>query len=124
VTATLNREGAASDVAHGGLSESHRQLLEASGISADVSAARGYRTLTSRAELGRLGFGRSQQRTPALLIPIWNVNGEIGSYQIRPDEPRIRDGKPIKQQQTAPASVAAWITSARPARAPPGIRPR
>jgi len=30
----------------------------------------------------------TQARVPALLIPIWNVHGEIATYQTRADEPQ------------------------------------
>ncbi len=76
----------------------HSRLMEASAILATVAEARGYRSVHTKAELRRLGFGENQARVPALLIPIWNVRGEIVLYQIRPDEPRIIKGKPIKYE--------------------------
>ena len=85
------------------LSSHHRKmLLEESGIDERVIAARGYRTATTKAELERLGFGRSQCNVPALLLPICRPNGGIASYQLRPDEPRIgKDGKPVKYETPA-----------------------
>ncbi len=44
-------------------------------------------------------------RVPTLLIPLWNVHGEIGLYQSRPDEPRIRDGKAVKYETPAGSNV-------------------
>ncbi len=76
----------------------HQAMLNASAISPEVAAARGYRSVQTKAELGRLGFGNSQRLVPTLLIPIWNVNGEIGLLHHRPDEPRMRDGKPAKYE--------------------------
>jgi len=77
----------------------HQALLDASGISRDVAAARGYRSVTTGAELRGLGFKPSQLRVPALLIPQWGVDGRIVNYQIRPDEPRlVRRGRPIKYE--------------------------
>src|SRR5262245_38461247 len=70
----------------------HASLIEASGISPDVAAARGYRTVMKPSELRRLGFGENQARVPALLIPIYNVIGEVVLYQARPDDPRIKGG--------------------------------
>jgi Domain of unknown function (DUF3854) len=70
----------------------HAALLDASAIATEVAAARGYRSVTTRAELRRLGFSERQARVPALLLPVWNVRGEITSYQVRPDEPRV-DGR-------------------------------
>ena len=100
-----------------GLSESHLQLLRKSGIDEQIIAVRGYRTVKTKAELRRLGFKDSQCRTPALLIPIFNVFGEIATYQIRPDEPRIKNGKPIKYETPSksrmfidvPPAARQWI---------------
>lgn len=81
------------------LSKQHEaMLLEESGIDACLVVARGYRTVESKSELERLGFGRAQRNVPALLIPIYDANGEVVLYQSRPDEPRIKSGKPIKYE--------------------------
>ena len=70
-----------------------------SGIAADVIHDRGYRTVTVKAELGRLGFSNQQRRVPALLMPLHDVFGEVRSYIVRPDEPRIdRRGKTVKYE--------------------------
>jgi hypothetical protein len=104
------------------LAENHRTLIEASRIGADVAAARGYRTVYNRAELRRLGFGVAQQRTPALLIPIWDVHGQLASYQIRPDEPRIRDGKPVKYETATGTRLVVDVPpSCRPLLADPSM---
>ena len=77
----------------------HRASLEiGSGISSEVIAARGYRTETTKAELGRLGFANTQRRVPALLIPVWNISGQIATYQLRADLPRVVNGKAIKYE--------------------------
>ncbi len=77
----------------------HAELIAASAIAADVAEARGYRSVETKAELRRLGFVDSQCRVPALLIPIWDAWGEIATYQVRPDEPRIgKGGKPVKYE--------------------------
>jgi len=76
----------------------HRDLVRKSAITDEVARARGYRSVCVKAELERLGFGRSQRRTPALLIPIRSVHGEIVTYQLRPDKPRIKIGKAIKYE--------------------------
>jgi len=76
----------------------HEALIRGSGISPEVATARGYRSVTSRAELRRLGFGASQCLVPALLVPVWNVMGSVVLYQIRPDQPRVRHGKPLKYE--------------------------
>jgi hypothetical protein len=79
----------------------HQKLLDESGISEAVAQARGYRSVTTKAELRRLGFAASQCRVPCLLLPVWNVHGAVVNYQARPDEPRIRDGKPLKYETPA-----------------------
>ena len=94
------------------LSPAHgRMLFEESGIGARVAIKRGYRTVTSKAELERLGFGRSQRNVPALLMPIYSPTGEIVLYQSRPNEPRIGNrGKPIKYETPSGASMAWTYT--------------
>ena len=69
------------------LSDAHRALIAASAISDAVRDARGYRTVVSKTELRAAGF-KGVQALPGLLHPIWNVHGENGSNQLRPDEPR------------------------------------
>jgi uncharacterized protein DUF3854 len=102
------------------LSSNHRHALEQeSAISPEVIAARGYRTITARAELRRLGFSDAQSRVPALLLPVWGVHAEVALYQSRPDAPRIREGKPVKYETPAgsrmtldvPPPVRAKLTS-------------
>ena len=90
------------------LSPAHRRMLfEDSGIEARVAVERGYRTLVSKAELERLGFGRSQRNVPALLVPIYGPTGDIVLYQSRPDSPRIgKRGKPVRYETPAGASMA------------------
>jgi hypothetical protein len=90
------------------LSKGHKSMLfEESRLSARVAVKRGYRTLTRKSELVRLGFGRSQRSTPTLLVPIWSPAGEIVLYQSRPDEPRIgKHGKPVRYE----TSVGARMT--------------
>jgi hypothetical protein len=81
------------------LNDKHKKMLtEGSGISEEVIAARGYRTVNKKVELENLGFGRSQRNVPGLLIPCYSPTGEIVLYQYRPDTPRIRDGKPVKYE--------------------------
>jgi Domain of unknown function (DUF3854) len=107
----------------------HRQmLLNESGIDSAVVAERGYCTVKTKAELARLGFSERQQRTPALVIPMYSPAGEFATHQIRPDAPRKDgDGKPIKYEtpsgsairldvhpsqtgRVKDASVPLWIT--------------
>ena len=98
------------------LSPAHRAMLEeGSGLSSGVIAARGYRTVTTKAELGRLGFTTDQRRVPALLIPVWDISGEVATYQLRADAPRInRQGKPVKYETPTRSHMALDV--------PPSIR--
>ena len=81
------------------LSKEHRHTLEHdSAISNEVVEARGYQTVTTKAELETLGFARSQRNIPALVIPIFNPAGDTALYQTRPDTPRITKGKPVKYE--------------------------
>src|SRR5829696_48802 len=83
------------------LLDHHRLLLADSGISDDAIAQRGYFSATKAIELRRLGFSTVQAIVPALVIPIRGVDGDIVSYQARPDQPRIVDGKPCKYESPA-----------------------
>jgi putative DNA primase/helicase len=84
-----------------GLSPEHEAKLASSAISSDVAGARGYRTLRTKQELADLGFGRSQQIVPTLLVPVWGVGGEIALRLHRPDEPRTRKDKVVKYENPA-----------------------
>jgi Domain of unknown function (DUF3854) len=75
-----------------------RMLLQESGISPEVVGARGYRTVETKTELKRRGFADSQCNPPGLLIPIYSLTGEITNYLFRPDQPRIKDGRPVKYE--------------------------
>jgi hypothetical protein len=77
----------------------HEELIRASSISSEVARARGYWSAQRASEVRRLGFAATQALAPALVVPVWTVTGEIGTYQIRPDHPRIgSSGKPIKYE--------------------------
>jgi putative DNA primase/helicase len=111
------------------LSPAHeRMLFEQSSLSTRVVVERGYRTVTSKAELARLGFSKLQQREPALVIPMYCPAGELVTHQIRPDAPRENAvGKPTRYETPAgspihldvhpsqtervrDASVPLWVT--------------
>jgi hypothetical protein len=66
---------------------------------------RGYWTATTKAELRALGFGTTQLHVPALVLPVFNVAGEIALYQARPDHPRIKDGKPVKYETVSGSRI-------------------
>ena len=91
------------------LSADHSQALAASAISLEVMRARGYRTVTSRAELDRLGFGTAQRLVPTLLMPVYDIHGDPSLYVHRPDTPRMRDGKVVKYEIPRGAKVAVDV---------------
>jgi Domain of unknown function (DUF3854) len=101
----------------GPLLSQHVDLIEKSAIAPKIAKARGYRSVISRADLERLGFSPAQRLVPALLIPVWSVAGQIATYQLRPDVPRIRDGKPVKYETLAgtrmvldiPPTARRWL---------------
>jgi hypothetical protein len=74
----------------------HERLLIDSAITPEVAQARGYRSIDTRAELRRCGFASASP--PALLIPIYGVTGDRVLYQLRPDEPRMVNGRVVKYE--------------------------
>ena len=70
----------------------HAELLTKSGITEEVQRARSYKSVESTAELAKLGFTQNCP-VPALLSPIFALDGKVTLYQARPDQPRIIDGK-------------------------------
>ncbi len=77
----------------------HAEMLAASGLSDEVVRERGYRSATTRAELLGLGFGARQANVPALLVPLYGVDGRLVSYAVRPDEPRVIEGRVLKYEE-------------------------
>ncbi len=88
------------------LLEQHQRLLESSAVNAGIAKRRGYFSVANGGALRLLGFSNAQQRVPALLIPLWNVHGDIAFHQARPDYPRVRDGKPVKYETPNGARMA------------------
>lgn len=82
------------------LAEHHRRMVEVeSGLPLALVEARGYFTATKKTELERLGFSDPQRNVPALVIPMYSVDGDLWGHQSRADEPRFgRDGKPLKYE--------------------------
>jgi hypothetical protein len=75
------------------LSPAHLRMLRAeSAITDEVILARGYRTITEKAELRELGFAPAQC-LPGLLLPLWTPDGENILSVLRPDAPRALDQK-------------------------------
>lgn len=113
------------------LSAKHEAALRASGLSSAVIESRGYWTATSEHsdELPFLGFSTAiVKHGTALMIPEYDVRGEVSSVVARPDVPRIDTrGRPVKYQRPrgskptldvpplarpalADSSVTLWVT--------------
>ncbi|MGH9151157.1 MAG: DUF3631 domain-containing protein [Acidimicrobiales bacterium] len=82
----------------GAVFDQHAVKLAASAITAEVARERGYVSADTKAQLERYGFGPVQRRPPALIIPLHDVFGELAGHQVRPDDPRILDGKPARYE--------------------------
>jgi hypothetical protein len=85
------------------LAPHHRSMLEqGSGISPEKINDRGYFTVTDPDDLKELGFAEYQLRVPAMVIPVYGVDGRFRFYRIRPDDPRRdleKPGKVVKYEQ-------------------------
>jgi hypothetical protein len=77
----------------------HSEFLRDRAVADDVARERGYQSAIRKSQLEALGFGRTQQLVPALVIPIWSVRGTVESYQLRPYTPRLNEqGKARKYE--------------------------
>jgi hypothetical protein len=85
------------------LSQSHTTLLtQGSAIDPLVIEERAAWTAICPSEMAALGFAGAQQIAPALMLPVWSVQGKIELYQARPDSPRLnQDGNPVKYETPA-----------------------
>jgi len=98
------------------LSAAHLEMLRrGSGISDEVIAARGYRTITDSKELAALGFAPPQCRVPGLLLPLWAPDADPAGpspalWVYRPDAPRSFDetGKGRLPDGAYPQRVAKY----------------
>ncbi len=81
------------------LLQRHLDHLQASGLTREVIQERGYESVLGKKRLNELGFSRTQQRVPGLLIPLYPPDGSPPVYQYRPDHPRLNTNeKPIKYE--------------------------
>lgn len=95
------------------ITEAHGQLLIDSGISSDVASARVYVSiLDGRFFNTQIQIPSWVKLAPCLLIPIWDVNGNAGQVQIRPDSPRLSKGKPIKYESLPQSNLRLDIPPA------------
>ena len=98
----------------GELSPKHRHALEVeSAISPDVIAARGYFTCDDPALLRAHGFNKAQSLTPALVVPLWNCDGERAGVAIRHAIARTdRNQKKVKYDTPQGSTLALDISPA------------
>jgi hypothetical protein len=99
-----------------------REIAEESAIDPAVALERGYRLEKTKRGLERLGFKRSQQRAPAIVIPRFSPSGERIPAQIKPDNPLVeeRNGKSRPRKYETPAGTPVRLSV--PPRAVPMMR--
>src|SRR5215217_3036993 len=99
-----------------------REVTEESAIDPAVALERGYYLEETKRGLERLGFKRSQQRVPALVIPRFSPSGKPMPPQIKPDNPLVeeRNGKSRPRKYETPAGTQVRLSV--PPRAVPMMR--
>ena len=80
------------------ISPEHLAMLAESGITAEFAMARGYETITDKRRLASLKITPAGHHVPGLLVPGHRKDGSIAGYQYRPDNRRVKDGKPVKYE--------------------------
>src|SRR4051812_12549033 len=79
--------------------DQHREMLEASGITAAHAQARGYVSVDTKNRLEQLGVTNAGRNVPGLLVPQRSKDGSVWGYQYRPDVPRLNSNrKPVKYE--------------------------
>ncbi|MEK7848987.1 MAG: DUF3854 domain-containing protein [Chloroflexota bacterium] len=80
------------------LLQAHLEHLLGSAIDPEVIRERGYLSVLGKKALQDKGFSPAQQRAPGIFIPLWGVEGEVVGHQLRPDQPREREGRAVKYE--------------------------
>jgi hypothetical protein len=78
--------------------------MRASGISDEIAERRGVRRVSAD-EAKALGFADYQARE-GIYFPLYGTDGRNGTGQLKPDEPRVQDGKPVKYETVAGSGIA------------------
>ena len=94
------------------LEKQHREFLRVRAIADEIAAERGYFSALRKSQLEHLGFGRAQQLVTTLVIPVWSVRGQVESYQLRPDNPRLNDKGKLRKYEMK--SGARMLLDAHP----------
>ena len=80
------------------LAPHHAEMLKASSITDEQAVLRGYETIADPARLTEINIAKAGRRTPGLLIPLRRKDNSVWGYHYRTDEPRQRNGKPVKYE--------------------------
>jgi hypothetical protein len=93
------------------LKPAHLAQLHQSAITDDVISERNYFSVDDSNSLLTLGFINAQTR-PGLVLPLWTPDGRIGTWILRPDNPRCFDDKkkPRNPDGTYPQKVLKYET--------------
>jgi hypothetical protein len=99
-----------------------QEIIRESAIDPAVALERGYYLEKTKRGLERLGFKRSQQRVPAIVIPRVSPSGELIPPQIKPDNPLVEEhnGKSRPRKYETPAGTQVRLSV--PPRAVPMMR--
>jgi hypothetical protein len=100
------------------LNDRHLERLAASGIDPQFAALRGYETVENVTCLQALGLAKKAQTlVPGLMFPLLHADGSNAGWMYKPDNPRLRDGKPCKYEipyrqrnvVDVPPGVGGWL---------------
>jgi hypothetical protein len=82
------------------IEQHHLDMLAASGITPEYAALRGYESITedNQSRLAEVRIVKSGRIVPGLLVPLLRMDGSTHGYQYRPDNPRLRNAKPVKYE--------------------------
>ena len=84
---------------NGKIGPEHLEQLAKSGISPEFAALRGYETIENGRFLSNAKFAKTAcKQTPGMLFPLRRADGSIAGWCYRPDNPRLRNGKPAKYE--------------------------
>jgi len=84
------------------------------GVTPEIARERGYRSADTKAQLRQHGFSAAQaDQIPALIIPSWNVLGEVSTFQFRPDKPRVVKGRVSKFELPRGAALSIDVPPRR-----------
>ena len=95
----------------------HLADLQASGLTDETIQAAGLYSEADNARLARiLGWSVPRKMSPSLVFPYFTIDGTNGYSRVKPDDPRTRQGKPVKYESPKGRSNQVYL--------PPGSRCR